>query len=726
MANDKNALTGMKQFLKLLPDTVLIVNKEGVIEDLLNYQPEISLSLTPQQQKGQTIQELFRYKNLRGGSGAELLNAFLDTIKTRKPNIIHYEVENEGHTGYAEGYIIPFEEDYTFGIFRNMTERIQAQHETIEQKNKLAMALKAGGLSVWSYLPNTDSFDLADENTVPQPGMRLRDVTNQLVPEDRKRHVKLVTDIVEEVHEQSCEQFRLVTPDGQIRWYEIYSMGIRGENGKIDRLIGTQKDITDQKNKVQELIENKQQRDLLLQITNMIIWEYDHKTGISTSAGESMFFDKDIKLKDSYKIIAPEHRLMYQKAFDNILNKRSDQMNIKFRVKTLDNSYRWVRLIAKVSNYDKEGNVAKLIGTREDITEEVEREQRFKNYIQRSELAIQAANIIQWDFDVDTQEYTRLYPDPIDPGEFIRKELIFTIHPDDRLILKREQERRALENNGYSNLPLRIMLEGDTNYRWVNAFSVPMEFHLNGNLKSVTGLLIDITHIEKVEEANRMKMTFLANMSHEIRTPLNAIVGFSQLLAETDNHGEKGEFVRIIEENNDLLLQIINDILDISKIDAGKMVFNYTDFDITEVIVDLKQVYESHLSPEVKLICHLPHKKYVINSEKNRLTQVITNLLNNAVKFTSEGSITIGYEVIPGGLAFYVTDTGKGIDPENLKRVFERFAKFDSFVPGTGLGLSICQMIVTKLGGKISVESELGVGTTFRFTIACESTTQAK
>lgn len=716
----------MKQFLKLLPDTVLIVNKEGVIEDLLNYQPEISLSLTPQQQKGQTIQELFRYKNLRGGSGTELLNAFLDTIKTRKANIIHYEVENEGHTGYAEGYIIPFEEDYTFGIFRNMTERIQAQHEAIEQKNKLAMALKAGGLSVWSYLPNTDSFDLADENTVPQPGMRLRDVTNQLVPEDQKRHVKLVTDIVEEKHEQSCEQFRLITPDGQIRWYEIYSMGIRGENGKIGRLIGTQKDITDQKNKVQELIENKQQRDLLLQITNMIIWEYDHKTGISTSAGESMFFDKDIKLKDSYKIIAPEHRLMYQKAFDNILNKRSDQMNIKFRVKTLDNSYRWVRLIAKVSNYDKEGNVAKLIGTREDITEEVEREQRFRNYIQRSELAIQAANIIQWDFDVDTQEYTRLYPDPIDPGEFIRKELIFTIHPDDRLILKREQERRALENKGYSNLHLRIMLEGDTNYRWVNAFSVPMEFHLNGNLKSVTGLLIDITHIEKVEEANRMKMTFLANMSHEIRTPLNAIVGFSQLLAETDNHEEKGEFVRIIEENNDLLLQIINDILDISKIDAGKMIFNYTDFDITEVIVDLKQVYESHLSPEVKLICDLPHKKYVINSEKNRLTQVITNLLNNAVKFTSEGSITIGYEVIPRGLAFYVTDTGKGIDPENLKRVFERFSKFDSFVPGTGLGLSICQMIVTKLGGKISVESELGIGTTFRFTIACESMTKAE
>lgn len=264
------------------------------------------------------------------------------------------------------------------------------------------------------------------------------------------------------------------------------------------------------------------------------------------------------------------------------------------------------------------------------------------------------------------------------------------------------------------------MLDGDTDYRWTNTFSVPLEYYPDGSIKSVTGLLIDITHIEKVEEGNRMKMAFLANMSHEIRTPLNAIVGFSQLLAQTDDHEDKDEFIRIIEENNDLLLQIINDILDISKIDAGKMTFNYSDFDITEVIADLKQVYDSHLPSQVKLFCNLPYKRYIIHSEKNRLIQVITNLLNNAAKFTSEGSITIGYEVIPNGLSFYVSDTGKGIDKENLNHVFERFAKFDKFVPGTGLGLSICQMIVNKLGGEMSVESELGKGSTFRFTIACD------
>lgn len=130
-------------------------------------------------------------------------------------------------------------------------------------------------------------------------------------------------------------------------------MGIRGEDGKINRLIGTQKDITDQKNKVQELIENRQQRDLLLQITNMIIWEYDNQTGIFSSAGESIFFNQDTTIRDLYKAIAPEHKELYLKTFDDILNKRSEFLNIQFCIKSLDSSYRWVRLIAKVSKYDK-------------------------------------------------------------------------------------------------------------------------------------------------------------------------------------------------------------------------------------------------------------------------------------------------------------------------------------------------------------------------------------
>lgn len=596
----------------------------------------------------------------------------------------------------------------------------QTQKETAELENKLKMALQAGGLSVWSYLPETDSFDLADEHTVPQPGMRLADVTNQLVPEDRERHRKLVSDIVNEVHEKSVESFRLVTPEGKIRWYEIYSMGVRNEKGKIDRLIGTQKDITDQKDKIQELKENKHQRDLLMQIAHMISWEYDVQTGRVTSSGEGIFFDREIAWEDTYQLIAPEFREMYRKAFRDILEQTTDSFHIACRILSLDNDYRWVRLVARVSAYDKDGKVARLIGTREDITKRMKREQSLKDYIRRFDLAIQSSNIIQWDYDMPSRMFTRLYSDPEQPGTFIPKPLRFSTHPEDRALMAEALAKVKTEGRKIANLHMRIMMEGDKEYRWVNVFGVPLSYDEEGRLQTITGLLLDITHIEKAEESNRMKTAFLANMSHEIRTPLNAIIGFSQLLEQAEDKKEREEFMRIIESNNNLLLQIINDILDLSTIEAGKMKFVYSDFDISEVLTDLRQVFIPRLQEGVELVCDIPFPQYRICSEKNRLTQVLSNLLSNAAKFTTQGRITVGYRPVENGLSFYVADTGTGIAKENLPQVFERFTKFDHFIPGTGLGLSICQMIVHKLDGEISVESELGKGSTFRFHIACE------
>ena len=222
---------------------------------------------------------------------------------------------------------------------------------------------------------------------------------------------------------------------------------------------------------------------------------------------------------------------------------------------------------------------------------------------------------------------------------------------------------------------------------------------------------------DRAEESNRLKSAFLANMSHEIRTPLNAIVGFSNLIAMAEEPDEIGEYVKIIETNNELLLQLVNDILDLSKIEAGQMDFNYSAVDLSEIFNNLQQVYKSRVKDGVDLVCHLPSVACVIHSEKNRLTQVLSNFLSNACKYTSEGSITMGYERIGAILRFYVADTGKGLAEENIPHVFERFAKFDSFVQGTGLGLSICESIIQSLDGKIGVDSELGKGSTFWCTI---------
>lgn len=221
----------------------------------------------------------------------------------------------------------------------------------------------------------------------------------------------------------------------------------------------------------------------------------------------------------------------------------------------------------------------------------------------------------------------------------------------------------------------------------------------------------------KADEANRQKSAFLANMSHEIRTPLNAIVGFSSLMSEVESPEEAQEYMEIIAANNELLLQLVNDILDLSKIEAGQLEFTYTDTDLVELCRSLEAVYRDRLQPGVELRCEVPDASCVISTERTRVTQVLSNFLSNAVKFTSRGSIRFGYEHRAKGLRFYVTDTGKGIAPENLPKVFERFEKFDRSVQGNGLGMSICKGIVERLGGRIGVESVEGKGSTFWFTL---------
>ena len=222
---------------------------------------------------------------------------------------------------------------------------------------------------------------------------------------------------------------------------------------------------------------------------------------------------------------------------------------------------------------------------------------------------------------------------------------------------------------------------------------------------------------DKAEELDRLKSAFLANMSHEIRTPLNAIVGFSSLLAETDSRNERQEYIKIVQENNELLLQLISDILDLSKIEAGTFNFVYTNVDVNETCAEIIKSMSMKVSKGVELIFEEPFPECYIYTDKNRFTQVISNFINNALKCTQQGSITLGYE--QGShqkIKFYVRDTGMGIPEEKQKSVFERFVKLNTFVQGTGLGLSICKSIVSQMGGEIGVDSTEGIGSCFWFT----------
>ena len=231
---------------------------------------------------------------------------------------------------------------------------------------------------------------------------------------------------------------------------------------------------------------------------------------------------------------------------------------------------------------------------------------------------------------------------------------------------------------------------------------------------------------QQAEKASRMKSLFLANMSHEIRTPLNAIEGFSRIMAETDSAEERMKFMEIIESNNTRLLSLINEILDLSRVEAGEITIKKSSVNLNNLCQDLKQMFKFRCPDSVNMVWNSPNMMVTLNTDENRLIQVFSNLISNALKHTANGSITYGYRLVNDGqeVEFYVSDTGSGISPEDLPTIFETYVSKDAetMQNGYGLGLPLSKIIIEKMGGTISVNSELGKGSTFTFILPFDGT----
>ena len=299
-------------------------------------------------------------------------------------------------------------------------------------------------------------------------------------------------------------------------------------------------------------------------------------------------------------------------------------------------------------------------------------------------------------------------------------------HPEDRAVMLDFLAKVVKGESTKLCRDVRIR-RADGSYTWTRVNVLVRNYRPQDNVIEMLCINFDITQLketeqmlikakEKAEEADRLKSAFLANMSHEIRTPLNAIVGFSSMLEEAEDQEEKHQYITIIEDNNKLLLQLISDILDLSKIEAGTFDIIPERVNAKQLCNDLFQAMQMKATPQVELLMKDNLPELTFTSDKNRLYQVLLNFVTNALKFTSEGSITIDYKIDGNEVKFSVQDTGMGIEPEKQEAIFSRFVKLNSFIPGTGLGLPICQSIVTQLGGKIGVESEPGKGSCFWFT----------
>ena len=358
-------------------------------------------------------------------------------------------------------------------------------------------------------------------------------------------------------------------------------------------------------------------------------------------------------------------------------------------------------------------------------------------------MALEVANIVPWKWDLKSKTILCDINRPIelstDEQEVEDSQLSV---PDSQYFSKIFKEDRERVKQAYRDLIEGRVEKVKEEYRivnvqknnlhkveWVEAQAAVEARDEDGKPLTLVGSSLVITNRKKMEqelttakelaeESNRLKSAFLANMSHEIRTPLNAIVGFSGILASTEEEEEKQEYVSIIENNNTLLLQLISDILDLSKIEAGTLELNYSNIELNELMRELERGFLLRVKTDaVKLEFVEPAGPCMAYTEKNRLSQLMINLVTNAIKFTEKGSIRFGYEMRENELYFYVTDTGCGIPKDKQQNIFGRFVKLNSFAQGTGLGLSICKTLMDHMGGRIGVESEEGKGSTFWFTL---------
>lgn len=424
---------------------------------------------------------------------------------------------------------------------------------------------------------------------------------------------------------------------------------------------------------------------------------------------------------------------------ERIFRKEALDFTLKYDFEKTKNYYNCVShgnidLITKVAPlYDSQNNFINYLFINIDNTETTNAYSRIQEFESFFTLVGEYAKVGYAHFDALTRDGYALSSWYRNVGEQEGTPLTDIIgvhahfHPEDREIMLAFLEKVKSGEESMLRHDMRIMRE-DGHYTWTRVNVIVKNYRPEEGFIEMVCINYDITELKeteyklieaknKAETLDKLKSAFLANMSHEIRTPLNAIVGFSNLLVDTENIEERRQYISIVQENNELLLQLISDILDLSKMEAGTFEFVKGYVDVNQLCSEIVRSMSMKATELVTIEFdeHLP--ECYIYGDKNRLIQVITNFINNALKFTSKGSIKVGYQRISDTeLKFYVRDTGIGISADKVGTIFDRFVKLNSFVHGTGLGLSICKSLVEQMNGEIGVDSEVGKGSCFWFT----------
>ena len=462
------------------------------------------------------------------------------------------------------------------------------------------------------------------------------------------------------------------------------------------------------------ILHDKQYADKILEITaDTMFFVYKDGTCLDFKANTTDFFikEQDIIGRNIFSYFPVETAREMYAEFTKV--RAGDKLSARNYKLILEDDVKYYKCI--ISKYDEEHFLFQYrdITGRSVVRLKLEKKQKDLCEIEK------AARIGLWAYDSSTRfftysGYTRIFCNDEEQKQISIDEYMNYMHLDDKARFSQWLEENLKEKDASNTINYKLLIDGKTVNMRIKTYHKEVYMQrtvLEGYIQNTSEI------VWKAERSNQLKSAFLANMSHEIRTPLNAIVGFSHLMTIADNAEDEKLYSDIINQNSEILLQLINDILDLAKIEAGTLEYVRYPMDLGELCRNVYEMHKDRVQTGVVLILDNKDTSLIINEDQNRIMQVVTNLITNAIKFTFKGEIRFGFEVRKEYIDFYVKDTGMGISEEKIKMIFERFVKLNTFVQGTGLGLAICRVIVEKLGGEITAESKLNEGSTFRFTI---------
>lgn len=652
---------------------------------------------------------------------------------TSNKNTIIYEVKIVPITnkqGTIVGHIL---------LTNDVTSTKEAEYRTEESKKNLEMAMEATNMSSWVYDVYKMEFGILHGNSVFKSGMSLEQLLPMIHPQDCAPLRELFSRLINKEVLQGQLTVRVFNDqEGGFRHYESRMRLSTEHFGKL-QIVGTLLDVTEKLRMAKKTQDLLVKRELAMKVNDIVHWDFNVQMQTFEAYNDPVndyASDKLVSLEEYLNVIHPEDRSLVNDALQSMLLGRNMNINLTCRIQTRhDDTWQYCNIAGVPFEFGEAGEVIRYTGFRQNISKlhQLNEELKERNY--KMELTFKTVGMSYWDYDVKTRQY-RSFNDPVNdfnPEKAIMPEdYLKAAHPEDTERVRENIVGMSAGQYKEFSLQYRSRTKWDQDWQTLIVTGLPSERDKKGNVIRYTGIAFNNTKWEKMaqelkemkdkaELSDRLKSAFLANMSHEIRTPLNAIVGFSELLVDSDDPDEKKEYWHIIESNNDLLLRLINDILDLSKIESGIIDRKRERFNLTKLCNELYVMMRSKIpNADVELVQDNPCSECWIFLDSNRLKQVWMNFLTNAVKYTRSGYIRMGYSVEKDGIRFYVEDTGTGIPKELQDRVFGRFQKLNEFVQGTGLGLAISRAIVEAAGGEIGFTSEQGIGSTFWAWVPCE------